>query len=112
MEEISSKKYDSSRNKIARKYNSIYCNKDSSESAVLAAGPVIEVAGKVAAGELSSAIALVRPPGHHTEHNESMGLCLFNNVAIAANYLLNKRPDLGIKKILIVDWDVRHGNAT
>nr|CAB3454882.1 unnamed protein product [Digitaria exilis] len=91
MKEISSKKYDSSRNKIARKYNSIYFNKGSSESAVLAAGSVIEVAEKVAAGELSSAIALVRPPGHHAEHDEAMGFCLFNNVAVAANYLLNER---------------------
>ncbi|OEL32083.1 Histone deacetylase 5 [Dichanthelium oligosanthes] len=112
MKEISSKKYDSSRNKIARKYNSIYFNKGSSESAVLAAGSVIEVAEKVAAGELSSAIALVRPPGHHAEHDEAMGFCLFNNVAVAANYLLNESPDLGIKKILIVDWDVHHGNGT
>ncbi|XP_062188769.1 histone deacetylase 5-like [Phragmites australis] len=112
MREISSKKYDSSRNKIARKFNSIYFNKGSSESALLAAGSVIEVAEKVAAGELSSAIALVRPPGHHAEHDKAMGFCLFNNVAVAANYLLNERPDLGIKKILIVDWDVHHGNGT
>ncbi|EER97493.1 hypothetical protein BDA96_02G383800 [Sorghum bicolor] len=112
MKEISSKKYDATRNKIARKFNSIYFNKGSSESAVLAAGSVIEVAEKVAAGELSSAIALVRPPGHHAEHDEAMGFCLFNNVAVAANYLLNERPDLGIKKILIVDWDVHHGNGT
>ncbi|KAL6841959.1 hypothetical protein ACP4OV_028471 [Aristida adscensionis] len=112
MRDISSKKYDSSRDKIARKFNSIYFNKGSSESAFLAAGSVIEVAEKVAAGELSSAIALVRPPGHHAEHDEAMGFCLFNNVAVAANYLLNERPDLGIKKILIVDWDVHHGNGT
>ncbi|CAN6225983.1 unnamed protein product [Urochloa humidicola] len=112
MKEISSKKYDSSRNKIARKYNSIYFNKGSSESAVLAAGSVIEVAEKVSAGELSSGIALVRPPGHHAEHDEAMGFCLFNNVAVAADYLLNERTDLGIKKILIVDWDVHHGNGT
>ncbi|BAF22119.1 histone deacetylase 5 [Oryza sativa Japonica Group] len=112
MRSISSKEYDSRRNKIARKFNSIYFNKGSSESAFLAAGSVIEVAEKVAAGELSSAIALVRPPGHHAEHNEAMGFCLFNNVAIAADYLLNERTDLGIKKILIVDWDVHHGNGT
>uniref|UniRef100_A0A0E0LN00 histone deacetylase n=1 Tax=Oryza punctata TaxID=4537 RepID=A0A0E0LN00_ORYPU len=112
MKSISSKEFDSCRNKIARKFNSIYFNKGSSESAFLAAGSVIEVTEKVAAGELSSAIALVRPPGHHAEHNEAMGFCLFNNVAIAADYLLNERTDLGIKKILIVDWDVHHGNGT
>ncbi|XP_040381717.1 histone deacetylase 5 isoform X1 [Oryza brachyantha] len=109
---ISSKEYDSRRNKIAKRLNSIYFNKGSSESAFLAAGSVIEVAEKVAAGELRSAIALVRPPGHHAEHNEAMGFCLFNNVAVAADYLLNERADLGIKKILIVDWDVHHGNGT
>ncbi|TVU38086.1 hypothetical protein EJB05_11436 [Eragrostis curvula] len=112
MKDISSKKYDSSRDKFAKKYNSIYFNKGSSESALLAAGSVIEVAEKVAAGELNSAIALVRPPGHHAEHGVPMGFCLFNNVAVAASYLLNERTDLGIKKILIVDWDVHHGNGT
>ncbi|CAN6205993.1 unnamed protein product [Urochloa humidicola] len=112
MKEISSKKYNSRRSKIARKYNSIYFNQGSSESAALAAGSVIEVTEKVAAGELTSAIALVRPPGHHAEHDKAMGFCIFNNVAVAASYLLKERPDLGIKKILIVDWDVHHGNAT
>uniref|UniRef100_A0ACD5YZU4 Uncharacterized protein n=1 Tax=Avena sativa TaxID=4498 RepID=A0ACD5YZU4_AVESA len=112
MKNISSKEYDSRRNRTANKFNSIYFNEGSSESAFLAAGSVIEVSEKVAAGELNSAIALVRPPGHHAEHNEAMGFCLFNNVAVGANYLLNERPDLGIKKILIVDWDVHHGNGT
>ncbi|XP_024312811.1 histone deacetylase 5 isoform X2 [Brachypodium distachyon] len=112
MKSISSKEHNYRRKNLASNYNSIYFNEGSSESAFLAAGSVIEVAEKVAAGELSSAIALVRPPGHHAEHNEPMGFCLFNNVAIAANYLLNERPDLGIKKILIVDWDVHHGNGT
>ncbi|CAM0906636.1 unnamed protein product [Alopecurus aequalis] len=112
MRNISSKEYDSRRNRTAKKFNSIYFNEGSSESAFLAAGSVIEVSEKVAAGELNSAIALVRPPGHHAEHNEAMGFCLFNNVAVGANYLLNERPDLGIKKILIVDWDVHHGNGT
>nr|CAD1832351.1 unnamed protein product [Ananas comosus var. bracteatus] len=92
---ISSKQFDSRRNKIAKRFNSIYFNE----------------AEKVANGELNSAIALVRPPGHHAEHNEAMGFCLFNNVAIAVSFLL-KEPELGIKKILIVDWDVHHGNGT
>ncbi|TKW35644.2 hypothetical protein SEVIR_2G391201v4 [Setaria viridis] len=100
MKEISSKNY-SSRNKITRKFNSIYFNQGSSESAVLAAGSVIKVAEKVAAGELRSSIALVRPPGHHAERDKAMGFYLFNNMAVAANYLLNERPDLSIKKILM-----------
>lgn len=109
---ISSKKFDSRRNSIAASFNSIYFNEGSSKAAHLAAGSVIEVAEKVAKGELDSAFAIIRPPGHHAEENEPMGFCLYNNVAIAASYLLNKRPDLGIKKVLIVDWDVHHGNGT
>ncbi|KAI7737545.1 hypothetical protein M8C21_008848, partial [Ambrosia artemisiifolia] len=109
---ISSKKMASKkRNRVANKYDSIYFNKGSSESAYLAAGSVLEVAEKVAKGELNSAFAIVRPPGHHAEESEPMGFCLFNNVAIAANFLLNQKK-LGINKILIVDWDVHHGNGT
>ncbi|KAF8005729.1 hypothetical protein BT93_K0115 [Corymbia citriodora subsp. variegata] len=70
-----------------------------------------KVAKRVAKGELDSAFAIVRPPGHHAEHDEAMGFCLYNNVAIATNFLL-KEKELGINKILIVDWDVHHGNGT
>ncbi|KAI9088396.1 hypothetical protein K1719_029845 [Acacia pycnantha] len=109
---ISSKLFDSRRNRIAAKLNSIYFNEGSSEAAYLAAGSVVEVVDKVARRELNSAVAIVRPPGHHAEHNEAMGFCLFNNVAIASSYLLDERPELGVKKVLIVDWDVHHGNGT
>ncbi|CAN7125696.1 unnamed protein product [Brassica rapa subsp. narinosa] len=109
---LSTKKKDSRRNKIASKLDSIYLNGGSSEAAYLAAGSVVEVAEKVAEGELDCGFAIVRPPGHHAEADEAMGFCLFNNVAVAASYLLNQRPDLGVKKILIVDWDVHHGNGT
>ncbi|OVA00799.1 Histone deacetylase superfamily [Macleaya cordata] len=109
---VSSSAFDSKRKKIASKLNSIYLNEGSSEAAYLAAGAVIEVSEKVAKGELDSAVAIVRPPGHHAEPGEAMGFCLFNNVAIAASFLLNERPELGIHKILIVDWDVHHGNGT
>ncbi|KAK9278920.1 hypothetical protein L1049_028501 [Liquidambar formosana] len=109
---ISSKQFDSRRNKIASKLNSIYLNEGSSEAAYLAAGSVMEVAERVAKGELNSAFAIVRPPGHHAEQDEAMGFCLYNNVAIATNFILNERPELGINKILIVDWDVHHGNGT
>ncbi|KAL6322602.1 hypothetical protein AAG906_014268 [Vitis piasezkii] len=109
---ISSKQFDSRRNRIASKFNSIYMNEGSLEAAYLAAGSVIEVAEMVAKGDLSSAFAIVRPPGHHAEQDEPMGFCLYNNVAIATSFLLNERSGLGIKKILIVDWDVHHGNGT
>ncbi|PWA36469.1 histone deacetylase 5 [Artemisia annua] len=108
---ISCNKTVSQRKKVAAKYDSIYFNEGSSESAYLAAGSVLEVAEQVAKGELNSAFAIVRPPGHHAEKSEPMGFCLFNNVAIAASFLLEQKK-LGIKKILIVDWDVHHGNAT
>nr|GEZ45776.1 histone deacetylase 5 [Tanacetum cinerariifolium] len=120
---ISSKKTVSQRNKVAAKYDSIYFSEGSSEYAHLAAGSVLRVAEKVAKGELNSAFAIVRPPGHHAEKSEPMGFCLYNNVAIAASFLLDQTVraiyvflyiynKLGIKKILRVDWDVHHGNAT
>ncbi|XP_071731551.1 histone deacetylase 5-like isoform X2 [Rutidosis leptorrhynchoides] len=108
---ISSKRTASQRNRVAAKYNSIYFNEGSSESAYLAAGSVLEAAAKVAKGELNSAFAIVRPPGHHAEESEPMGFCLYNNVAIATRFLLDQK-ELGINKILIVDWDVHHGNGT
>ncbi|KAG2305569.1 hypothetical protein Bca52824_034220 [Brassica carinata] len=93
-------------------FHSIYLNGSSSEAAYLSAGSVVEVAEKVAKGELDRGFTIVRPPGHHAEEDEAMGFCLFNNVAVAASYLLNERPELGIRRILIADWDVHHGNGT
>ncbi|XP_062116695.1 histone deacetylase 5 isoform X2 [Humulus lupulus] len=109
---ISSKQFDSRRARTASRYNSIYFNDGSSEAASLAAGSVIEVTERVAKGELNSGVAIVRPPGHHAEHDEPMGFCLYNNVAIATKFLLNEKPELGIERVLIVDWDVHHGNGT
>ncbi|WP_022852536.1 histone deacetylase family protein [Thermodesulfatator atlanticus] len=63
----------------------------------------------LAQGQVKSVFALVRPPGHHAEYDRAMGFCLFNNVALAAHYALKK---LGLKRILIVDWDLHHGNGT
>ncbi|XP_045789101.1 histone deacetylase 5-like [Trifolium pratense] len=108
---ISNKSFNYRRN-LAARLNSIYFNEGSTKSAYLAAGSAIEVAKRVASKELNSAAAIIRPPGHHAEPDEAMGFCLFNNVAIAASYLLNENPEFGVKKILIVDWDVHHGNGT
>ncbi|EYU23514.1 hypothetical protein MIMGU_mgv1a023963mg [Erythranthe guttata] len=108
---ISSRK-NSTMKRTAKKMDSIYFNEGSSEASSLAAGSVIQVAEKVAKGELDSAFAIVRPPGHHAEETEPMGFCLYNNIAVAASFLLNRRPKLGVGKILIVDWDVHHGNGT
>ncbi|RYR31769.1 hypothetical protein Ahy_B01g056669 isoform C [Arachis hypogaea] len=82
---------DSRRLKTASKFDSIYFNEGSSEAAYLAAGSAIEVVERVASREFNSAFAIVRPPGHHAERDEPMGFCLFNNVAIAATYLLEER---------------------
>ncbi|XP_064106353.1 histone deacetylase 4-like isoform X9 [Macrobrachium nipponense] len=80
-----------------------------SSAARMAAGCVIDLAFKVATGELRNGFALVRPPGHHAERQQAMGFCFFNSVAIAARQLHQK---LNIEKILIIDWDVHHGNGT
>uniref|UniRef100_A0A8C3A142 Histone deacetylase n=1 Tax=Cyclopterus lumpus TaxID=8103 RepID=A0A8C3A142_CYCLU len=81
----------------------------SSSAARLAVGSVVELVFKVATGELKNGFAVVRPPGHHAEESTPMGFCYFNSVAIAAK-LLQQR--LSVTKILIVDWDVHHGNGT
>ena len=79
------------------------------EAALLAAGGVCEAIKKVEAGDLKNALALIRPPGHHAEKSRAMGFCLFNNIAIGARYAQN---ELHRGKILIVDWDLHHGNGT
>ncbi|XP_024150301.1 histone deacetylase 4 isoform X2 [Oryzias melastigma] len=81
----------------------------SSSAARLAVGSVVELVFKVATGELKNGFAVVRPPGHHAEESTPMGFCYFNSVAIAAK-LLQQR--LSVNKVLIVDWDVHHGNGT
>ena len=79
------------------------------EAAILAAGAAISAAKQTVSGEIDNAFCLVRPPGHHAEHNRAMGFCLFNNVAVAAHYALN---ELNLDHVLIVDWDLHHGNGT
>jgi len=79
------------------------------DAALLAAGGFLELIKVVIQGKLDNGFALVRPPGHHAERDRAMGFCLFNNVAIGAHYALK---NFSLQKILIVDWDVHHGNGT
>ncbi|CAH0692108.1 unnamed protein product [Spodoptera exigua] len=74
-----------------------------------AAGAVLDLAVRTAKGELRNGFAVVRPPGHHAEPNQAMGFCFFNSVAIAARILHTRHR---LQRILIVDWDVHHGNGT
>lgn len=80
-------------------------------AARMAAGCVIDLAFKTAKGDIKNGFAVVRPPGHHAEPDLAMGFCFFNSIAIAAK-LLRQRLPTEMKRILIVDWDIHHGNGT
>jgi acetoin utilization deacetylase AcuC-like enzyme len=82
---------------------------ESFEVARLAAGATIVAIDQVFNDDGSNAIALVRPPGHHATSDRAMGFCLFNNAAIAARYA---QVHYGADRVLIIDWDVHHGNGT
>ncbi len=79
------------------------------DASYLAAGAAIDAVTAVVGGAADNAFALVRPPGHHAEVDRAMGFCVFANVAIAAEHA---RQHLGSQRVLIVDWDVHHGNGT
>ena len=79
------------------------------EVALMAAGGVLAAVDAVMEGEVTNAFCAVRPPGHHATEDRAMGFCIFNNVAIAARYIQERH---GLTNILIVDWDVHHGNGT
>lgn len=81
----------------------------SCEAALMAAGAVCDAVKRVMDGEDRSAVCLVRPPGHHALPTQVMGFCLLNNAAIAARWAIRHH---GLERILIVDWDVHHGNGT
>jgi acetoin utilization deacetylase AcuC-like enzyme len=79
------------------------------QAATLAAGGLFSLIDKIFDGSVRNGFALVRPPGHHAEQDRAMGFCLFNNVALGARYAMNT---YGVKKVLIADWDLHHGNGT
>lgn len=79
------------------------------EAALYAAGACMQGVDDLMRGDSKSVFCAVRPPGHHAEYSHAMGFCLFNNIAIAARYALQKYD---LQRIFIVDWDVHHGNGT
>ncbi len=86
-----------------------YVGPASFDVALLAAGGLVELVRAVLEGQARNGIALVRPPGHHAVPARGMGFCLFNNIAVAARAALDL---FGLSRVLIVDWDVHHGNGT
>ncbi|KAF6776594.1 hypothetical protein AHF37_04411, partial [Paragonimus kellicotti] len=100
---------DDERKTLASDLDSAYFNEHTNLAARLAVGSVIQAVESVHHGDVRNAFCLIRPPGHHAMDNEACGFCIFNNVAIAAQYALDR---LEYNRILIVDWDVHHGQAT
>ncbi|HZI65060.1 MAG TPA: histone deacetylase, partial [Thermoanaerobaculia bacterium] len=85
-----------------------YTCSDSARAARLAAGGLVDLTRDVVSGALANGLALLRPPGHHAEADRAMGFCLFNNVAVATR----AARDAGVARVLVVDWDLHHGNGT
>lgn len=93
----------------AEQFKSIYFTPDSVKEAKKAATSLCRLVSQVIRGDLDNGFALIRPPGHHAEPGLAGGYCVINNVAVAAAYA---REKMGVRKVLIVDWDVHHGNGT
>ncbi|KAF2129034.1 hypothetical protein P153DRAFT_357507 [Dothidotthia symphoricarpi CBS 119687] len=94
----------------ASELDSIYLNHSTYESAKLAVGGAIEACKAVVQGAVRNAIAIIRPPGHHAESSKPSGFCIFNNVPIATRVCQEAFPNT-CRKVLILDWDVHHGNG-
>lgn len=84
-------------------------SQESFEVALTAVATLCQGVDDVMKGRASNALSLARPPGHHATGDQSMGFCLFNNIAVAARYAQNQ---YGLDRVLIIDWDVHHGNGT
>jgi acetoin utilization deacetylase AcuC-like enzyme len=95
-------------NRYALDGDTVTC-RDSFGVGLLAVGGFLELLDMIAAGECRNGFALVRPPGHHALRDRAMGFCLFNTVAIGAHHIKRRH---GAERILIMDWDVHHGNGT
>ena len=86
-----------------------WINPGSIETARLAAGACVQAVDGIVNGPDRRAFCIVRPPGHHARPDSAMGFCLFNSIAVAARHAIEK---VGLARVLIVDWDVHHGNGT
>ena len=86
-----------------------HTSRDTYATAILAAGGVLTAVESGPRGAAENAFAIVRPPGHHALPNRAMGFCFFNNLAIAASWLIQKK---GLKRVMVIDWDLHHGNGT
>jgi len=93
---------------LARRFDSIFLNESSMDCARLACGATVELTRRVLRGECRHGAAIVRPPGHHAEAHCAKGFCVLNSVAVAAAVARRE----GCERVLIVDWDVHHGNGT
>ncbi|NP_001403081.1 polyamine deacetylase HDAC10 isoform 5 [Mus musculus] len=93
---------------LSKQYNAVYFHPDTFHCARLAAGAALQLVDAVLTGAVHNGLALVRPPGHHSQRAAANGFCVFNNVALAAKHAKQK---YGLQRILIVDWDVHHGQG-
>ncbi|CAG4954053.1 unnamed protein product [Colias eurytheme] len=94
---------------LSSRFDAVYIHPSTHELSLLAAGSTIELVDNILRGEVQNGAAFIRPPGHHAMRAEPCGYCFYNNVAIAAKYAMKKYD---LNRILIVDWDVHHGQAT
>ncbi|KAF2640892.1 hypothetical protein P280DRAFT_518234 [Massarina eburnea CBS 473.64] len=96
--------------RLSEDHDSIFFNNSTHLSAILAAGGAIEACRAVVRGDVRNALAIIRPPGHHAESDQASGFCIFNNVPIATRVCQKDFPET-CRKVLILDWDVHHGNG-
>lgn len=109
LEKTSGSKNDDELEELSSNFDAIYIHPTTFDLSLLSVGSTIELLDNIIDGTVQNGMAIIRPPGHHAMKAEYNGYCFFNNVAIAAQHALNNR---GVGKILIVDWDVHHGQGT
>ncbi|XP_022619603.1 histone deacetylase 6 isoform X1 [Seriola dumerili] len=97
--------------KLGEEFNSIYINNQSFKSAQLSAGSCFSAVERILRGQVSNGVAIVRPPGHHAERDSPCGFCFFNTAALVARHA-QKISHHAPLRVLILDWDVHHGNGT